>query len=333
MATFTIEGLTEKMLNFHRVFYPDLLSKYYESRKLSSIFPTTIGISDKIVFTGLQVGEVAQSYQKTFTPKGELGIIPEEYTLRHLKVNKEIEPKELIGTYLSSYLKSDITEENEVLIRFYADMMLRAAEDIDIACINGTYVPITAGQPNAAINMIDGLKTLVNRFITEGKITPFDSDTITEENAAKVLNKLWRQVPARYQNNPRLRCYIGDGVWNKYRENFDHEYGILNVNNTHPEIIHNTNCRIVVVPYLGNSDMVLFTMDGNIRLLANNPSDAMRFRAQAIDHTIHYIQEWSAGIGIPFVGKVGGSAEDQMVWCNEFDQPETPPAPPAPPSD
>lgn len=55
-----IKRMEELMLNFHLTKYPQLLQKFRDSRRLRDIFPTVTAIKDKVVFTEMEVGEVAR---------------------------------------------------------------------------------------------------------------------------------------------------------------------------------------------------------------------------------------------------------------------------------
>jgi hypothetical protein len=318
MATITLDKLVELSLNFHRVVLPELFQKYRDSRRLRSFFKTVAAVKDRVVFKEIAIGEIAQAYQKGWTPKGELRITPEEYVLRYMKVDKDIEPNDLRQTYLADYIPGAASEENELIRRFYQEMVIRAAEDTDNALINGKYSAPVSGEPGDALEMVDGLKEVVKTFVDKGQITPFEGGLLDESNACEVIRELWMQIPAKFRYNPKLRCYVFDGTWDKYRENYDMVYGLLNVNNNAPTRIHNTSCELVVLPYGGVSDMVLFTMDGNIRLIDNQPSDLMRFEVQKDKRTFNFMMDWAAGIGFVLAGRPD-VPEEQYVWCNEFD--------------
>jgi hypothetical protein len=275
-------------------------------------------VKDRVIFTQTDVGEIAQASQKGWTPKGELRITPEEYMVRYLKVDKEIDPNELRQTYLADYIPGATAEENEIVRGFYRDMVVRAGEDTDVALINGKYVAPTPGVPGPAINMVDGLKEIVKKFVDKGQITPFDSSDFDESNACEALRELWKQIPERFRYSPKLRCYVFDGTWDMYRENYDMTYGLLNVNNSTPTRIHNTSCEIVTLPHGGASNMVLFTIENNIRLIDNRPEELMKFEVQKNRRLLEFMMDWAAGMGIVVVGEPD-VPENQYVWCNEFD--------------
>jgi hypothetical protein len=317
-TTISIDRLVELSLNFHRTFHPEILKKYRDSRRLRQYFSTVTAVKDRVIFSNSEVGEVAQGYQKGWTPKGDLIITPEEYILRYMKIDKEIDPNELRQTYLADYLGGATPEENEIIRMFYQDMVVRAAEDTDNALMNGKYVPPTAGTAGNALEMVDGLKETTKKFVDKGQIIPFEIGAFDESNACQALRELWKQIPERYRHNPKLRCYIFDATWDMYRECYDMTYGMLQTNNNTPTRIHNTSCEIVVLPYGGVSNMVLFTMDKNIRLLDNDPANLMKFTVQKDKRVLNFMQDWAAGIGFVVVGRAD-QPESSYVWCNDFD--------------
>jgi hypothetical protein len=315
--TISIERLAELMLNFHRVFYPELVKRFREERRLTQLFRTVAAIKDRIVFSSFEVGEVAQAYQVGWTPKGQLDISPEEYMVRYMKVDKEVDPNELRQTYLADVIPGATAEENEIVRLFYKDMMTRSAEDTDRALIQGKYKAPTAGVAGSAMEMVDGLLEVTKRFVDSGKIAPFAADSMDETNTCLALRELWKELPEKYRYNPKLRCYLFNNTWDKYVESYEANYGTLQ-DKQDKKHIRNTQCPVQVLPHGEGSDMVLFTMEGNIRLFNNRPADAFKFEVQRDKRMLNYMQDWAAGIGYVIAGRED-KPESQYVWCNEFD--------------
>lgn len=308
------------MLNFHLTRYPDLLQKYRDSRRLRDIFPTVTAIKDKVVFTEMEVGEVAQAYQAKWTPKGDLNLVPEEYQVRYMKVDKTIDPNSLRQTYMADALPGAKSVEHEVVRKFYGSIMERAARDTDNALVNGKYVAPTEGTAGSSLQMVDGLKEVIRGFVAKKQITPFTmSAAMDDTNACLIVRELWEQIPAEFRYNVDLKCYMFDSTWDKYTQSYDANYGtIRDFSENKRHFVRNTDCEIVRIPYGGASDMVVFTMDKNIRLVDNDPNDAFHFEVEKEKRMINYMMDWAAGIAIVVVGEAG-NAENQYVWCNNFD--------------
>lgn len=319
-ANINIKQMEELMLNFHLTKYPQLLQKFRDSRRLRSIFPTVTAIKDKVVFTEMEVGEVAQAYQKSWTPKGDLNLIPEMYQLRYMKVDKTIDPNSLRQTFMADVIPGAQSVDHEVVRKFYGGMMERTARDTDNALVNGKYVAPTAGTAGSSLQMVDGLKEVVKGFVDKKQITPFKMETALDEtNTALVVRELWKQIPAAFRYNIDLKCYMFDSTWDKYTESYDANYGtVRDFSEKKRHFVRNTECEIIRIPYGGASDMVLFTMDKNIRLIDNDPGDAFNFTVEKEKRLINFMMDWAAGIGMVIVGEAE-NPENQYVWCNDFD--------------
>lgn len=316
----SIERVEELMLDFHRKKYNDLLQKYRDSRQLRSIFPTVTAIKDKVLFTEMEVGEVAQGYQAGWTPKGDLRLRPEEYQIRYIKVDKTIDPNSLRQTYLADMIPGAKSEEHEIVRKFYMGMMQRAAQDTDVALVQGKYAAPATGTPGAAIAMVDGLQEVVKGFVAKKQISPFRvTDAMDETNTCVVVRDLWKQIPEAFRYSPALKCYMFDGTYDNYLQSYDANYGTMrDYDPAARRYIRNTNCQIVRVPYGAVSNMVLFTMENNIKLMDNNPSDAFSFDVQKDKRLLNYMMDWAAGICIAIVGEAG-NPDNQYVWCNDFE--------------
>lgn len=308
------------MLDFYRQNYSSILQKYKDSRRLRDIFPTVTAIKDKVVFTEAEVGELAQSYQPDWTPKGDLNLVPEEYQVRYMKVDKTIDPNSLRQTYLADAIQGATSQEHEIVRLFYKKNVERAAKDTDNALINAKYEKPTAGTAGSSLKMVDGLKEVIKGFVVKKQITPFKmSEPMDDTNACIIIRKLWEQVPAEYRYSPDLKCYMFDCTWDKYTESYDANYGtIRDFSEDKRHKVRNTDCEIVRIPGGVASDMVVFTMDKNICLIDNDPSDAFNFEIQKDKRMIDFMMDWAAGIGIMIVGEAG-NPDNQYVWCNDFD--------------
>lgn len=317
-AEISIENVEELLLNFHLEVYPDILQKFWGYKSLRSIFPTVSAVKDEVVFTEADVSEMAQPYQFQWTPKGDLKLIPEKYQVRYVKADREIDPNSLRQTYLAGWLPGSIPAEHEIVRKFYDAMVKRFARDIDNALINGTYAAPTSGTAGAALAMLDGLATITKGFITKKQITPItDAGTIDDTTAAVTLRKMWSKIPAQFRYSPDLRCYVFDNVMDMYRSSFRAEFGQdTDFAMTRQMKIYDTDCPIVTLPYGGESKMVIFTMEGNITLIENDPQDVLRFDVQKEKRQFNFMMDSAAGIGYKIVGEAE-NPDNQYVWTND----------------
>jgi len=316
--TININKLVELMLDFHRTYYPQIVEKFRTARKLREIFGSVTAIKDRVVFTEAEVTEVAQAYQPDWTPKGGLSLTPEEYQVRYMKVDRDINPNDLRQTYLADMLPNAQSEEHEIVRLYYKKMLERSALDTDRALIKGKYVAPTKGQAGKSTEMVDGLIALVQSFVTKKQITPVKVGAINATNAVTQIKKLYKAIPEDFRENPLLKCYMFSGMWDAYFENHEATRGVMtDYAQQKKRVIPGTDCEIVILPHGGASDMVLFTMENNVKLIENEPSDLLKFTIEKAKRMLNYMQDWAAGICFVVVGEAG-NAENQYVWCNDF---------------
>lgn len=306
------------MLNFHRTFYPDIVEKFRASRSLRQHFGSVTAIKDRVVFTEAEVTEVAQAYQPDWTPKGGLNLIPEEYQVRYMKVDRDIDPNQLRQTYLADMLPNAQSEEHEIVRLYYKKMMERSALDTDRALIKGKYVAPTKGKAGKSTEMVDGIISLVQGFVTKKQITPIKVGAINASNAVKQIKAMYKQIPEDFRENPQMKCYMFSGMWDAYFENHEETRGVMtDYGQQKKRVIPGTDCEIIVLPHGGASDMVVFTMENNIKLIENEPSDLLKFTIEKAKRMLNYMQDWAAGICFVVVGEAS-VPENQYVWCNDY---------------
>lgn len=148
----------------------------YASTNTASYFGLQL-TEDTIFDTSLtDIGEVQQSYQDDFTPKGDLNFKPVRIQLFHQKIDWAKNPQSLSGTW-AGFLTGDGNQdvaawpftrwliEQKLIPRYKGDYEKKSVYD-------GVYVDPTPGTASTAKHSMDGIKIIINRFIDDGRTTP-----------------------------------------------------------------------------------------------------------------------------------------------------------------
>lgn len=300
---------------------PEIRETMLTSMSLSEVFPVSYGENGLVRFSNRTVAHVAQPYKKGWHNKGEFKILPEEYPLKYTKVNDEFDPLELRSSYLAKIagITNEVDKMTILADAYFKDTAKRFGKDIDQTLINGKYKnPDSQTATGHHYEICDGLKEVIKTKRGEGKIGLLgDSNVVfTEENIGDELYSIYRELPEEVKESPDLVCYMYSAQVEMYRK----WYKIVNGLNTDYKgvelVIDNTTIPIVVLPYGGSSNMVLFTFKENIRIFQADPEDLNRTTLGFVKDMYWVSMHATCGIGFVFCGVPNGTLDQQFVWLN-----------------
>ena len=122
--------------------------------------------SDMYRSSNVALGEIVQSFQKGFTPKGDLTFTPNEIRLRNIKADITIDPDDVKGKwlgFLASLNEADRTQWPIVRYLLEKHIATRIPHDMETqAYFKGVYAAPTVGTAGAASAALDGFKKLID---------------------------------------------------------------------------------------------------------------------------------------------------------------------------
>lgn len=296
----------------------EIRQKLRKSISLSSIFKSTTGVRGKVRFTEMLVNSVTQPYQAGWQRKGGIKFTPNEYDLFYGKINDDFDPLALRDSYLGDILEIDNSTKvaNKLAQLYFGAVVTKTGKENDDALINGVYKKPINGVPGHYLEVCNGLKHVIASEVAEGKIAKVgDNTVITSANAGSIMYRMWCELPEDMRFSPSLRCYTFSNTYQLFKEWFEEERGLMNNFNGVKNIIPNTDCPIVVLPNGRGSNMILFTVEDNIRLFDCNPADIKQTHAEYSKDEMHVSMHYGTGIGFVISGKASVD-DEQYVWVN-----------------
>lgn len=133
-----------------------------------------ISESDVYRSSNATLGEIVQSFQKSFTAKGDLTFLPNEIRLRNAKIDLALYPDDVKGKWLG-FLAS-LTEQDRAawpIVRYMLEKHVTPQIPHDMetkAYWGGSYVAPTAGTAGTTAGTLDGLKKLIDAGLTAATI-------------------------------------------------------------------------------------------------------------------------------------------------------------------
>ena len=222
----------------------DIRRKLLDSTETAQLFPIYKTDDTLVRSTKTLMNKVHQSFQKKWTPKGDIKFTPLEIKNFKHKINLEFYPDDLERSYLG-FEEFIGKEENRALWPFIKWFILNEIipqdqQDVEVDEIFfGKYADPVDGTPSAPGTSMDGIKTIINKGIDAGSITPivigaWDSDDKILVEQMEAFVEAW---PEPYKSADST-VFVNRTLATRYMRGFDLKY-----NQNHSAAVNNMCLR------------------------------------------------------------------------------------------
>jgi len=250
---------------------------------------------------------LVQSFQKAWTPKGELEFVPNKIELFKMKVDLDVYPDDIEATWLGFLTKNSLSRKEWPLIRYIMESYILGQIQADMEN-NEIYKGVYAA-PGIGVAGLDGKsmngfkymlqKTAVNRDITIGAL---DKAIIYDQFEAG-----FELVTEEYQNSNMVICCAP-----KWRRAFLKDKRAQDVYTiSGPGQIDDTldfaPARVVGLPsMIGTNDWFITPAD-NMLSIAKKSENMNKIDVQESKRCVSFLTDWWKGVGFGI---------SEIVWTN-----------------
>jgi len=294
---FNLTQLNNDLGAYYRQARQAILSKMYAVEELRNLVTVISGIQDEYVMTELEFDEIAQPYQKQWTPKGTGTFKPEIIKARPVKADLELDLKDLEAKWIG-YLKTNGSSPQEFpFVQFiYQKIVERMARDLNKASINGVYSSPTAGTAGAANDSVDGFLQIISQAITDTKISPYTTGALSATSIIDDIEGFFDSIPTEMKELDLVLMMSPDWArtyFRKRRETFGNNQDYTSAKRT----VDFTNTRIVTPTYWNGSDRLVITPAENVFMVEDGVNEEDEIRTQLDKRTINAMIDCKRGVG------------------------------------
>ena len=279
---------------------------------------TVVETTDTILrAVNVNVGEILQGYQDDYTPKGYVGFADGDIPLFPVKVDQAFNPTKLVNTWLGFLTSKKTDRKTWPFVRWFIEEYVFKQIDDDLemkAIFNGVYAPPVAGVANNAVDIMNGVKKLLNNKVTAGTVVPITT------GAPSADPKLWAQqvetfckgVPEKYWGKT-LKLNMSRTLALRYAEGRKLLYNMYYAQET--ELSKVANFETISVEgraSMINSKKIWMTPKENAVLAVRGFSNKQVVELESVDRKVKIWTDWWMGAGFIM---------DELIWTNDQDLP------------
>jgi hypothetical protein len=249
----------------------------------------------------VQVGEVVQAYQDTYTPKGSVVFKPIKIEMYEQKIDQAFNPTKLYRSWLGFLTNNNVDRTTWPFVKWFVERVLKQADkDLETKGIyNGVFDDPEAGVAGAAINAMDGVKKIINDGINDGGIVPIATGAFSTTPAEFVtqIEAFIAAVPEEYRGDDMTLNLRADllhryqvGRKAKYNMNYEQE---TNLN----KVALYDNITLASRLSMKGSDKIWMTPKWNAIAAVKGWSNKNALEMEKVDRTVKLYTDWFIGVG------------------------------------
>jgi hypothetical protein len=250
--------------------------------------------------------DVLQPWQKGFTPKGDLAFKPVAIPMMKIKADISMYPDEVEGNWLS-FLASDTATDRKFwpVIRYFLEQQLipKMEEEWEEDVVyKGVYVAPTTGVPGFGSASINGLKKIINDWITAGRITPIASGAPNTNPSiwVKQVNDFVKSINPAYKGK-KMELNMSYDLFERFVDGMRELYG----NNTDFSGIDKMGLMIKDNAYISvkprnsmiGSDKIWMTPKENLKVLKKKTMGPENVLVESQKREVNIMIDFWRGIG------------------------------------
>lgn len=332
------QALADDLGSYYRVRKQDRIQSFLQSLpSLTSVFSIESGYQDQAVLVNMFLTEFSQAdnTESSFdnVVKGGYTFEPEIISMYDVMfAHKFTDLKKLEKSWIG-YLNRE--GSSTMKWSFIEYIMVETAKQLmnerEQRWIHGIRVNPTLNVPGTTMGASNGLLKFIKNQIAAFKVKPFALGEFTDSTIAQHLYEGTKLIPSVLRDSGRIVCYMAPDVFSSYCKNLETLYGLNQDYTPNTGYVKEfPSVKIVQVPNMGVSKRILWTIEGNIVLLEDQPGEMLNFNFEQQDWGLKVWSNWKESVWAYMVGKKYASAAElpddystQMIFCNDVDEPSS----------
>lgn len=283
--------------------------KMLQQQTVTQNYFTTV-LTDDTVWraTRSQFSKVVQAFQKQWTPKGALTFTPAEIFLDHLKIDVEMYPDDIEGTWLGFLADNNQKRSEWPVVRYAVEQLINQIRtDVELDEVyNGVHAAPVNGVPSATGTNMHGIKKQLVDGIAAGDINEIAIGPLSAGTIFDQVEEFVDGIGGLYANQP-MAVFMNESWARAYHRDKRNTLGAQPTYDPNAPNIDFTTKTVVGLPSMVGSNRFWTTPKANaIRLLKKTNQSSIH--VEESKRQVFLMTDWYEGVGFAF---------PQLVWASD----------------
>ena len=289
-----------------------LLSLLVQGRELQN-HVTPIKTNDSVFRLGnAAFSELVQPFQKTFTQKGGLTVVPNEIRVFNIKIDDEFYPDELKASWLGFLTAHNVSRTEWPLVKYLMENYYRKQIDRDMEMdeyYKGVFAAPTPGTPGAAGTSMNGLQMQLYAGVQDDSI---NSIPIGDLDAATIFDQveLFTDGISEVYQGEEMKVFMSRKWYKKYMQDKRAQgfYQRLNAGDIDSGIDF-TPQSVMPLACMTGTDDIFCTPKANLLHITPETDTKNSFKVEEAKRVVAIMGDWWEGLGFGL---------NSAVWTNKI---------------
>jgi len=290
-----------------------LLMRPHEAFGTREAFTNVPTNDTQLRYSDVQVGEILQPYQDTYSAKGSVVFKPVTVDLKQVKVDQQFNPNNLVYSWLGFLTNNNTDRTTWPFVRWIIEVYLlqQLFEDMEKKAVyTGVYSAASGGNAGNAVDVINGIKKIINDNIATVTVIntgapandPQDFCTQIEEWVKGIPELYWEKNLTINMSRTLALRYL-EGKKKKYNMYYAQESDLRNVANF-------PNMRVAGRASMTGASKIWATPIENAVFGTKGFSNANGFELEKVDRTVKIWTDFHIGLGFLLLDLVFTNDQD-----------------------
>lgn len=308
---------TTDIVSEYGAFYQDagqnkkrILSLLSQPRQLTS-FATPIKTDDTIFrLANASFRSLVQPFQKAFTPKGGVTIVPNEIRVYRMKLDDEFSPDELYATWLGFLTAKSVDRKDWPFVKWLLEVYYSQQIDQDMELneyYKGVYAAPGAGVAGIDGTSLNGLSKLLHDGVDAGTINSVPLEALNKDTIFDTVELFTDKIAEVYQGIP-MNVFMSQSWFKKYMQDKRAQGFYQRTSDKDIDAgIDFTPLSVKPLACMVGTDDIWCTPAANFLHITPATNTKNQYKLEEAKRSVAVMADWSEGLGFGI---------DQAVWTN-----------------
>ena len=252
------------------------------------------------------MSSLVQSFQKSFTPKGDVTFTPNPIEVFKMKVDMEIYPDDIEDNWLGFLASNSLSRKEWPIVRYILESHAfgKIAEDMELnEYYKGVYAAPAAGVAGVNGTAMNGLKkTLQSAGISRLTMSALDAATIYDQ-----IEAAFEQIGEVYQNTEMVVAMSPKWARAFLKDKRGLGYYTIDGASKIDNRLDFAPAAVVGLPSMIGTDDIWITPKENFLHITKKGENSAKVNIEEAKRCVNVMTDWYEGLGFGI---------KQLVWTN-----------------
>jgi hypothetical protein len=274
-------------------------------------FCTPIRTDDTIFrLSNASFNTLVQPFQKAFTQKGGVTLVPNEIRVFHHKIDDEFYPDDIKASWLGFLAMNNVNREEWPLVKWMVEEYYKKQIDRDMELLeyfNGVYAAPAAGVAGVDGSGMDGIKKLLQAGVDDATINSVDLGVLAPETIFDQVEAFSDAIAEVYQGIP-MNIYMSKYWYKKYLQDKRAQTFYQKTSDAQIDAsVDFTPLSVKGLASMVGTDIIWCTPKENLLHITTETLTKNQFRLEEAKRCVAVMADWWEGLGFGL---------NQVIWTN-----------------